>query len=484
MSTPITVPAASMQCQVLLLHAPFPGSLKFEGAPSGLLAAVAPFAHALAERGELDALGLFDPVTASGSYRETFHGLLRSPALRVLCVSTSTAAIEEAAWAVKAAREVAGPRLFIIVGGPHEDDSEEKCAQRLEGVDLSMGGECEFVLSEVLKSFLEDDAAPEDFVRQLEATNAFRSLPGGRVTLSSPWWGSRVRELSLPRLLPEHLSPPVTSGRATRFSVFGEAEVLPVMLSRGCPYGRCSFCSEPNRDGLLVRREFQWLSDLAESHPGAAIYFQDSIFPAGDAIETKLLPLLKGMKRPWGAQVYLPTLSLPFLRRLSDAGCSYLYTGLESGDAGILQAVGKGKLYEQLEERLRWLADLGIQTGISLMFGSLSTDGRLLETEATVRTTVELAERIVRLGVRVAGFYPNVMTVLPGTAVARGLWSRGVAIDFFRMPRSQVLDGFEDGAVGYNFTTISELGGRQTDSLASAVVQAGRVVQEMGAKAW
>lgn len=481
----LTISDPTPKTEVLLLHAPYPGTLKFEGQPSGLLAAVAPLAHRLAAKGRLPSLGLFDPGCADDAYRKDLRAHLLQSALRVLCVSTSTAAIEETAAAVRLARECCGERLLIIVGGPHEDDCDEKAAHRIPGVDLSIGGECEFVLARVLELFLAGATLPEHFMRSLPDALAMRELPGGRVTLASPWWGKEALTLQLPRLLPAALPEPVWSWKRPRFSVFEAPETIPLMLSRGCPYGRCTFCSEPNRDGVLVRQDFRWIESIANARPDAALYFQDSIMPLGDAVERSLLPLLKDLGRPWGCQVYLPTLSRASLGKLAAHGCRYLYTGLESGAFALRAGIGKPALEEALVfERLRWGRDFGLEFGISLMFGALSIQGELLETEATIAATLTLAERIVNLGVRVSGFYPNVLTVLPGTRLAQGLAKQGFNLDFYRMSRSPMLEGFEDGSVGYNFTTIPALRTQTTILLAKRIVEAGKHVQQLGERIW
>ena len=133
-----------------------------------------------------------------------------------------------------------------------------------------------------------------------------------------------------------------------------------------------------------------------------------------------------------------------------------LHTGLESASEEILAAIGKVNMNRDVAlERLAWMRDLGFRVGISLMFGAISLDGRLLETEATVAETLQLAADIRAMGVEVTGFYPNIMTVLAGTELERSLRARGIRLDFYRMPRAAVFEGFEDGGVGYNFVTLS-----------------------------
>jgi hypothetical protein len=50
---------------------------------------------------------------------------------------------------------------------------------------------------------------------------------------------------------------------------------------------------------------------------------------------------------------------------------------------------------------------------------------------------------------------PNILTVLAGTELERSLRARGIAIDFYRLPRANVFADFEDGGVGWNFVTLA-----------------------------
>jgi hypothetical protein len=185
--------------------------------------------------------------------------------------------------------------------------------------------------------------------------------------------------------------------------------------------------------------------------PLLTLYFQDSIFPAPRRVRQELLPKLRGLGVEWGCQVYLPTLSERLVAKLAENGCTYLYTGIESGSNEILRAIGKTGLTRALIlERLGWFARHDVRAGLSLMFGAMADDGLLLETEGTVAETVSLVHELEDRRVPIAGIYPNVETVLPGTALDGG------SLDFYSMPKASAFTDFEDGCVGYNFLTIGQ----------------------------
>lgn len=119
--------------EVLLVHAPYPGKLKFPGVPSSLFSAIGPFVSANGPA----PVSYLDPVAPSDGFYRRLEGVLAGGTVRVLCVSTSTAAIEECARVAEAAARVS-PGTLVVVGGPHEDAVEAKAADVLPGVHLSI----------------------------------------------------------------------------------------------------------------------------------------------------------------------------------------------------------------------------------------------------------------------------------------------------------------------------------------------------------
>lgn len=453
----LVIPTANAATEVLLIHAPYPGTLRFPGHPTSLLHAAAPLADALAARGELGLLGLLDPGNTSERFYEDLRVLLKPGPVRVVGVSTSTAAIEETARIVALVREVRGDAVLVVVGGPHEDDVDEKVASRIAGVDVSVAGDGGLALRVLVEDFLEAiNVGPADVVRGFPERLLSASDRRGRFVVTSRWFEDGAMSFDFgPADVGELAKRPLVD-RRVRFSVFDAPETVPLLMSRGCSYGACSFCAEGgdklSRD---VLRGFEHVRELVAARPGAALYFQDSIFPTSPQVRGELLPLLRELGVEWGAQVYLGTLSKPWVEELARHGCRYLYTGLESASVDVLRAIGKASLApDQVVERLEWASSSGVSVGVSLMFGAMALDGRVVENGESIEATMRLSEGIVDAGIRVAGFYPNVATVLPGTALARGLTRAGFDLDFYRMPRTPAFAAFEDGGVGYNFASL------------------------------
>jgi radical SAM superfamily enzyme YgiQ (UPF0313 family) len=290
--------------------------------------------------------------------------------------------------------------------------------------------------------------------------------------------------MELGRILAADLVPPPWTTKRVKFSVFDAAETLPILVSRGCSYGKCTFCAEPNQAASrVVHESFEWVEELAAIRPGAAIYYQDSIFPKTKAVEERLLPAMKKLGVEWGAQVYLRALSRDWLAKLRDHGCMYVYTGMESASTEVLNGIGKGGFSSEMAlDRLAWCRDLDLRVGISIMFGAIDLNGRVLETPRTVSETVALTQKIIQTGLRVTGFYPNIMTVLAGTHLERSLRARGFQLDFYKMPRAAEFSCFEDGGVGWNYLTMGLLSQEESRVLTAAIVAAEAALRD--ARSW
>lgn len=479
--SPVVVPPAQPGTAVLLIHAPYPAIPRFDGLPSSLLSASTRLLEYLAERGI--SFGLMDP----GSSSETFYGslelILRSGSVSVVCISTSTAAIEETVRIARLVRSICGWKTLVVVGGPHEDACRLKVAEAVPEVDASIAGDGEFVLRELVRLFLELPDGANSVTKALEFLGQAQPSLRGRVTVTSRIWGPPFgRAFDFGPTEVESFHTRCQVARPIRFDVFPGGTAVPLTISRGCSYGQCTFCSEGG-PGVKVQvcADFEWIADLSARHPGVPLYFQDSIFPATRRVRQELLPKLRGLGVEWGCQVYLPTLSERLVAELAENGCTYLYTGIESGSDEILRAIGKpGLTRELILERLGWFARHGVRVGISLMFGAMSENGQLAEMTANVVETKSLAHALVERGVPVAGFYPNIQTVLPGTALDHGLAARGLDLDFYSMPRAHEFAGFEDGAVGYNFLTVNGSTSSEETQLARTIITTAKEIESLG----
>ncbi|MFI1622292.1 B12-binding domain-containing radical SAM protein [Streptomyces lydicus] len=252
----------------------------------------------------------------------------------------------------------------------------------------------------------------------------------------------------------------------SRFPVFPLPDGTPartahMTVSNACPY-HCDFCSE---SALVVGGLKRFRGSPAEtalerlceyvSYGAQAVFFDDSIFWTGSfplmrefcallhAARTVEGPekLPEGCRRwitdegdwerlrnlQFGCQVTADLLTTlhkeqevrDMLAALRDAGCSYLYMGIESMSTEVMQHVHKNirRLTDfpwkaKVRTALERVRDAGIPVGSSVLFG---LEG---ETRATIEETVHEVGALVDDGLIVLAS-PNILTYHPATKITR-----------------------------------------------------------------
>jgi len=148
--------------------------------------------------------------------------------------------------------------------------------------------------------------------------------------------------------------------------------ILPYSASRGCWWRRCAFCPEKAENSIYcpippgqVPADLQTL--IAATHPILIHFLDNALSPA------LLQALIKNPPGvPWyGFARFTTELRNPdFCRALKASGCIMLKLGLESGDQGVLDNLGKGIELEGASQSLKQLHEVGIGTYIYLLFGT------------------------------------------------------------------------------------------------------------------
>lgn len=161
--------------------------------------------------------------------------------------------------------------------------------------------------------------------------------------------------------------------------------ILPYSASTGCPWKRCTFCPEAaERNPYRPIPTSQAVADLKAlqrvTAPSLIHLLDNALSPA----------LLEGLcadpvGAPWYgfSRVGRHLADPDFCRALRQSGCVMLKLGIESGDQGVLDALGKGISVATAAEALRNLKQAGIATYVHLLFGTP------VETEAGARRTLE-----------------------------------------------------------------------------------------------
>ncbi|MEU9125506.1 B12-binding domain-containing radical SAM protein [Streptomyces sp. NPDC048506] len=341
-------------------------------------------------------------------------------------------------------------------------------------VDFCVSGEGHFALDLLMKAIalaMDLDRTPaevSDVVRVLESFGAAGvRVPGNSLLCALdattvhafPILGEKFDLAELP-------SPYQGFAIRSRFPVFPLPDGTPartahMTVSNACPY-HCDFCSE---SALVVGGLKRFRGSPAEtalericeyvSYGAQAVFFDDSIFWTGSfPLMREFCALLRAARhaggpeklpeacRRWitdegdwdrlrglqfGCQVTADLLTTlhkeqevrEVLEALREAGCSYLYMGIESMSTEVMQHVHKNirRITEfpwkaKVRTALERIRAAGIPVGSSVLFG---LEG---ETRATIEETVrEVGELVDSDLIMLAS--PNILTYHPATKITR-----------------------------------------------------------------
>jgi hypothetical protein len=153
-------------------------------------------------------------------------------------------------------------------------------------------------------------------------------------------------------------------------------EVIPLGTSHGCYWGKCSFCpekAEGNRYHAPPAARVIEDIGLLEGRPEKCL-----LHICDNAMSPVFLRAMaaRGSSTPWyGFARVTPLLADPdFCTSLRRSGCLMLKLGIESGDQGVLDALGKGISVEDSLGVLRAVKESGMGTYVYLLFGTPAED--------------------------------------------------------------------------------------------------------------
>ena len=282
--------------------------------------------------------------------------------------------------AYELARELEQSDALLVAGGPH---ATARPLEPLEhGFDVSLSGEADRSLAGLVEAHAR--GLPPESV-----PGAVALRPDGSVVTGPP--AEHVMdldELPLPQLA-QDLFAPEWYGSPGR-------EIFPggILTSRGCPHC-CAFCASRvtgrtwrSRAPSRVVHEL----NLCHERHGTSFYsFWDDALTADRGHLLDLCAHLRdGLEFPlrWSCITRADTVDREMLRAMSDAGCVSVDFGAESGDDGILAAVGKGLQTEQVVHALELAKEAGLTTTCSFVLGFPQ------DTAATLYRTLGFMKRI------------------------------------------------------------------------------------------
>jgi radical SAM superfamily enzyme YgiQ (UPF0313 family) len=184
-------------------------------------------------------------------------------------------------------------------------------------------------------------------------------------------------------------------------------------LTRGCP-GKCRFCGSPQFWGRKVRRHSAaYFVDQLELLCRRGVHFfyvSDDTFTLDKSRVMAVCREIIARRLPihWAAISRVDLVDAEMLRWMRLAGCQQISYGVEHGNPGIREALGKALDNAVIKRAFRLTMAHGIMARAYFIYGAPG------ETEATVQDSLDLMAQIKPLA---AIFY--LLALFPGTALYR-----------------------------------------------------------------
>ena len=235
--------------------------------------------------------------------------------------------------------------------------------------------------------------------------------------------------------------------------------IATIVASKGC-VAKCTFCHrwDPGVRYIPVSTLMKRIDYFIDKYNVGFIDFGDENFGSDHKWLAEFLCEIKKRDLIWRVSgMRVSTISLEWVQKMKDAGCSSMYFGMESGSQKILDVMGKVTTVEQNKNIIKWLPANGIDTCLQLVLGMPG------ETQETIEETMEFANFYAqnsedtdpnRLGI-------NFAQALPGTPLyeyARRKGFIGQSIDDEEKYLLQISDrDARDGESFINFTDYPKL---------------------------
>ena len=188
-----------------------------------------------------------------------------------------------------------------------------------------------------------------------------------------------------------------------------EADAVVVGVTSGCSHNACAFCGMYRRRSYHARTLEEFRAHLARARqlfPASAtrVFLGD-----GDAMAVDAEHLLACMA---AAREFFPNVrrfgiyaraegilakSDSDLQRLAAAGLRVAYLGLESGDAEVLQRVGKGCTVGEMIAAVHRAQAAGIKMSVMALVGLAGREGTARHADATAMALNEMNPRFINL---------------------------------------------------------------------------------------
>lgn len=211
------------------------------------------------------------------------------------------------------------------------------------------------------------------------------------------------------------------------FDVFNYKKTAQMMTMRGCPFN-CNFCSESflfkcenitTMKGIRMRNLESLEKELKKlkTEGYEAIYFDDSTFTIGGKKRVSdISQKLKEKGFIWGCNTRVDAISDEMIKEMKEAGCVYIFCGVESFVPEILLGINKTKNPKKYLSNVEEIYDSfnknSISNNVFLIFGLLRKEGENYYVPEKWEDIEYCLEKALKLNSDYLSF--NILRLLPG----------------------------------------------------------------------
>lgn len=218
------------------------------------------------------------------------------------------------------------------------------------------------------------------------------------------------------------LMPPSSYPEAPHGAFFRNFPVVPMIVTRGCPYP-CTFCAAKAASGGKLRSRslghvIDELKILYHEFGVREFQIEDDNFTLNNRFVEQFCEALLSLdlKMTWSFPngIRLDTIDRPLLRLMRKSGCYALNFGVESGTQRVLDMIKKMTTLDQIREQLTMAHEEGFDIGGFFIVGFPT------ETKEEVEETIRFACSLPLDRIGVSYFQP-----FPGTPLFYELVEKG-----------------------------------------------------------
>jgi radical SAM superfamily enzyme YgiQ (UPF0313 family) len=414
---------------LLIINSPYPRPSKFFGQPTSVLYAAARlvpwYERKYSESPHFINFNSwsFDQYLSQG--QDFLRRFVRKIKPHIVAISTTSAAWSQARTIAEIVKSEGVP--FVMLGGPHEDDIYPKTVDVDHNVDISVSGDGETPFHRLVRIILENRIGS---LAQLEkhraewtsTEQAFGKFAVQLRACKPDYVASREKSRCLDELplMPRHL---MAEREKYHYPIFQWIDgtvkrCAQVMTQRGC-IAKCEFCSESQR--LDTRSAANVIAELVriKQQGYEAVFFDDSTFTNLSKGRREFLNsicrALKDLDLEWGCQTRVDSINLEIAKSMYDAGCTYVYFGIETAEPDLLGRLGKKYSISTMDNALADCKAAGLRVGASLILGTPDDNHRSLESVQSAQKTFDYIRKyvdqgpIVLVSINFYGYYPGTL---------------------------------------------------------------------------